>query len=360
MAGTYNLVVANAYGSATSAVARLTVAMAPIVLSQPRDLVATNGDVVVFSVTAQGTAPLSYQWFLNETVPLAGATGSELNLGRVALAQAGRYSVVVTNAYGTVASTLAQLTVVSGPEIQSQPKDREVSRGSSASFDVVATGNPAPSFQWLLNGTPVPDATNASLVIDNVQEPNLGLYSVVVSNSVRSITSAPARLSLLEGPPRILAQPSDATAIPGGTARFSVSVFSTTPVSCQWYFNGDQPVSGATSETLDLAAISIAQRGSYHVALSNEFGVTLSASAQLRVLVKPEMLYFSRVGDLVTFTFSTETNLLYTLYYADQPNPGNWILMPKPAPQRPGNGLPMSIQDPKATNGGRFYKILVE
>ena len=116
-AGAYDCVVTNPAGTAVSNVAILTVtAVAPAISVQPAPQSTLVGGTATFSVAATGTAPLSYQW-CKSTVPLAngggisGANTSTLTLTGVALADAGGYDVIVTNAAGAVISSTAALTV---------------------------------------------------------------------------------------------------------------------------------------------------------------------------------------------------------------------------------------------------------
>ena len=77
--GGYSVVVSNVYGSATSAVARLTVAAAaPVIVTQPTDQTIMVGQDATFTVGASGTAPLAYQWYYNTNTLLAGRTNSSL------------------------------------------------------------------------------------------------------------------------------------------------------------------------------------------------------------------------------------------------------------------------------------------
>ncbi|MBI5387580.1 MAG: immunoglobulin domain-containing protein [Verrucomicrobia bacterium] len=85
----------------------------PVIVAQPQDRQATIGGNVTFSVRASGTAPLNYQWSFNGQ-PLAGSMSSVLVLSNAQPTQAGLYSVVVSNALGTVASREATLTVSTG------------------------------------------------------------------------------------------------------------------------------------------------------------------------------------------------------------------------------------------------------
>ena len=85
-------------------------ATAPTITTQPVGRTAAAGANVSFSVTANGTAPLNYQWRLNGA-NLSGATNSTLALTSVTANQAGNYTVVVNNSAGSVTSSPALLTV---------------------------------------------------------------------------------------------------------------------------------------------------------------------------------------------------------------------------------------------------------
>ena len=82
---------------------------------------------------------------------VAGATSNSLTLANLTLANAGSYAVVVTNAFGSVTSAVAVLTVVQGPTITSQPTAPvSIVQGEKLSLKVGATG-PASCYQWLAN-----------------------------------------------------------------------------------------------------------------------------------------------------------------------------------------------------------------
>ncbi|HMP81646.1 MAG TPA: FG-GAP-like repeat-containing protein [Verrucomicrobiota bacterium] len=84
--------------------------VSPTVVTQPTNQTVVAGGTASFTVTASGDAPLWYQWHSNN-VAIANATNSTLTLTNVQLAQAGHYSVVVTNLYGTTTSSNALLIV---------------------------------------------------------------------------------------------------------------------------------------------------------------------------------------------------------------------------------------------------------
>jgi sugar lactone lactonase YvrE len=110
----FDVVVSNAGGTVTSVGTVLTVApvtVAPSILVQPQDATVLSGGAATFTVTADGTAPVSFQWRRNGT-EIAGANNATLNLSSVALAEDGSvFTVVVTNSAGTATSAAATLHV---------------------------------------------------------------------------------------------------------------------------------------------------------------------------------------------------------------------------------------------------------
>jgi len=111
-AGTYRARVSNAAGMAISEEAFLMVnpAIAPSIALQPRQLTVVPGGKVSLWVEAEGSAPLRYQWS-KDGVPIAGATGKFLELSAAESGDAGDYTVVVSNAGGSIASDLAVVAV---------------------------------------------------------------------------------------------------------------------------------------------------------------------------------------------------------------------------------------------------------
>ena len=197
--GNYLVVVTNLAGSVTSQVATLTVLVPPSITSQPQSRTNVVNTSASFSVTASGTAPLSYQWRRYET-NLIGAPGSTLNLASVQLTNAGDYTVVVTNAAGSVTSQVATLTVLAPPSIALQPQSRTNLVGTVATFSVVATGTRPFSYQWRRGSTNLAGATTSIIQIGNVQAADAGNYAVVVTNIIGSVTSQVATLTVVGKP----------------------------------------------------------------------------------------------------------------------------------------------------------------
>jgi hypothetical protein len=110
-AASYRCVVSNSAGSATSTAATLTVIVPPTVTGQPQNAnVLQSGTSATFTVTATGTAPLSYQWQF-EGAPISGATLSSYTDSSVQTADIGNYACVVSNPAGSATSSDASLTI---------------------------------------------------------------------------------------------------------------------------------------------------------------------------------------------------------------------------------------------------------
>jgi hypothetical protein len=118
-AGDYDLVVTNLYGSTTSSVATVTVIAVP---SITKDLAGMTGTIysganfAQWSIIAAGGQPLHYTWLKNGSTPV-GTDSPTLTLNNVSVSDGGKYSVIVTNSYGSITSHTNQLNVVASPDL---------------------------------------------------------------------------------------------------------------------------------------------------------------------------------------------------------------------------------------------------
>ena len=243
------MLVNNPYGATNSSVAMLTVyAVPPFITGQPASQTNMVGTTASFTVTASGTPPLSFQWSLNNT-NLASATNATLVLTNLQLNQSGNYSVLVSSPYGATNSSVAVLTVYAVPPfITGQPASQTNMVGTTASFTVTAGGTPPLSYQWSFNSTNLASATNATLILTNLQLNQSGNYSVLVSNPYGATNSSVAVLTVYAVPPFITGQPASQTNFVGTTASFSVTAGGTPPLSYQWSLNNTN-LASATNAT---------------------------------------------------------------------------------------------------------------
>ena len=241
-----------------------------------------------FSVVASGAPPLNYQWFLNGTAlfdnsRVSGSTNASLSISNAQFSDIGTYTVVISNAFGSVISSGAVLTVISPPFLtQQSATNQTVPAGTDVTLSVSAQGTPPLSYQWLFNGTNLSGATNAALLLTNVQPGASGDYSLIVTNLYGS-TQTDMLLTVTDSPPYILTQPVGQSVAVGQSITLSVSARGSLPLNYQWRFNGVN-VSGATNAALALTNLNCPQTGYYDVAISNPFGEIVSAKVLLNVV----------------------------------------------------------------------------
>lgn len=191
-AGPYSVIVSNQHGFELSQVATLT--LAPIlVTSQPANQTILINSNKTFTVNVTGTAPLDFYWQLNGN-PIV-ATSNSLSLNPATLADAGTYSVTISNAYGStnvIFSLQVQPSFILAPLIN-QP----AFANGTASFSLPVQTLIPTTYQWLFNDSKIADATNTTLSVSNIQRSQAGNYSIVLSNQFELVTNS-AWLALVE------------------------------------------------------------------------------------------------------------------------------------------------------------------
>jgi uncharacterized delta-60 repeat protein len=166
--------------------------------NQPISRTNNAGTAATFYAFAAGASPV-YQWFkdgvpLSDTASISGSSSSTLTISNALGGDAGSYTVVATNTFGAVTSSVATLTVLD-PCIFAQPLFLYSAVGSNATFAVGAAGTSL-TYQWRKDGVPVPGATNSVLQLNNLQIVDAGFYDVVVSGAYGTATSGKAPLNL--------------------------------------------------------------------------------------------------------------------------------------------------------------------
>ena len=196
-AGNYSVIVSNAAGAVTSATAMLTVGSnsAPAITNQPANVAVIVSNSATFSVEATGGTPLNYRWYFNSTNSV-GLNTNSLTLANVLAANAGNYSVVITNAFGSVTSAPAVLTVNFPPVITNPPVSLAVIIGNPATFVVGVAGDATLNYQWYFNVTNAVGFNTNTFALASVQAADAGVYSVVITNASGTATSAPASLTV--------------------------------------------------------------------------------------------------------------------------------------------------------------------
>ena len=304
--GVYSVVVTNLVGSVTSSNAVVWVVAPPGIATQPSNAVALLGASTNFTVVCSNadTSLLNYQWWYSNTAShasnaISGATSSSYNISSIGTNNGGGYFVIVTNVAGKATSEVATLTVLTVPTIWQQPTNTAVAVGTNLTNYVGATGGLL-GYQWRNGTNLVLGATNALLVITNAQTTNSGNYTVIITNTVGTVTSDPPAVVWVVAPPVITNSPSTAGAIPGDDHTFVVAVSNAANslLSYQWYFNAtiltqagitapSNAVKGQVFDSYYLSGVYTNDNGYYAVVVTNLAGAATSTVAQLMVQVPP-------------------------------------------------------------------------
>ncbi len=206
--------------------------------------------------------------------------------------------------------------LVGTPRIVRGPTNQTVVAGATVQLSVEAVGARPLRYHWRKNGISLPNQQSRILQISPVSLSDAGVYSVVVSNSLGTATSAPARLTVL-GPPRILEQPRSLTRVVGEMATFKVVAEGTAPLRYRWRHDGTA-IPGGTNDVLTIPAVSPNHAGKYTVEVFNAYGQVLSETATLSVLFPP-MIAIQPRGQTVevnaTVTFFVEATGTQPLSY---------------------------------------------
>jgi hypothetical protein len=243
------------------------------------------GNTLPPGIAAQGAVLQGGKWVVNPsngTLVLSGTPTA-----------AGTYNISIsgyqyTNLTGPVTNATAQIVVAAAanaaPVFTSQPASVSTIAGGNATFTVNFTGTPTPAVQWLKNGAAIAGANSATLALSNVTAADAAIYSAQLTNSLGSVTSATATLTVSPAPaaPAFTTLPVAQAVTVGGTVTFSVAVSGVPTPTLQWLKDGSG-IDGATGTTLTLTNVQTTDAGAYAVTASNSSGNVTSAAATLTV-----------------------------------------------------------------------------
>jgi formylglycine-generating enzyme required for sulfatase activity len=288
--GVYWVRVSNAAGSADSSTATITVG--PGITVQPVSTTISSGQSASLTVSAQGSAPLTYQWYQGAVGTTTTPVGTNSpGFTTSALSSHASYWVRVSNAAGNISSTGATVSV--RPSITTQPVSTTIISGQQATLAVAAAGPGPFTYQWYQGNqgsTTTPVGTNSASFTTPTLSSNTP-YWVRVSNSAGSVDSSSAIISVIF-PPVITSQPVSTTIGSGNTPTLSVAVSGTGPLAYQWY----QGAVGETTKPVGTNAATfttpvLTTTTTYWVRVSNSAAVIDSDLATLSVVSFPDLSY---------------------------------------------------------------------
>ena len=300
----YQAVFTNNLGTATSKAATLTVNGAPVVTTDPSNQFAAVGQPATFTAAAVGNPTPTVQWQVSTNggvtyTNIASATSATYTF-TVAAGQDGYlYQAVFTNSAGNATSAAAKLSIATAPVITQSPTSQTVNDGNSVTFTAGASGNPAPTVQWIVSTdggktfTIVPGATTTTLTFVASAAQNGNLYAAVFTNSAGG-TSSPGiattanALLNVQFAPTVTTNPTSQSVPVGQTATFVVAATGNPAPNIQWEQSTDGGVNfsvlfGQNSPTLSFIVAANQAGYKYKAVVSNFVGSATSTTAVLSI-----------------------------------------------------------------------------
>lgn len=269
----------------------VTACTAPGISSQPQAAPASinPGNSSTLSVTATGSATLSYQWYLVPVGNTSQPVGTNSSSISVSPNVDTSYWVRVTNGCGSIDSNSVRVTVTAScvpASIQQQPiaTPSTISTGQSSQISVVGGGTGPLSYQWYVGttgntGTPVPGGTNAQVSVSPTTTTN---YWVRITNACGQADSNSATVTFSNGcaPPNVLVQPQDQTVTPGQVSLFVG--YTGTSGNVNWY-QGTAPDTSHFVGSGQNLQINVTQTTQFWAQITNNCGVANTRTATITV-----------------------------------------------------------------------------
>jgi len=315
----------------------------PVITTQPLTQHDCTGGSISLSVSANYA--ISYQWNFNGS-PIPGATNATYSLPGATSANAGNYTVTVTNGIGSVTSSVAAVAV--GSTITLNPTSVSLHPAQTGTFSVAAQGLTPFTYQWFqipsggTTGVAISGATSSTYTTPGVDMTYNGAkYYAAVTDSCAGtpLDSTQATLTVTAGntSPTIITQPEGVSVTAGSTTSFSVVATGTPALSYQWYripagMTAGTAIPGATSATYNVPASATTtanDQDAYYVVVSNAYGQAISQHATLAVgngillqITGQPVTQYVNVGDSATYQVTAVSSLPLTYQWFEAP-PGS-------------------------------------
>ncbi|XP_073979424.1 cell adhesion molecule Dscam2-like isoform X3 [Rhodnius prolixus] len=353
-AGRYVCVVTNALGEDRRTFS-LTVNTPLVVIVRPQHQTVDGGSSIFLNCTVQGGSNQYRLAWLKNTHPLDEDTrirflenGKVLSITEVSKEDGGMYQCLARTPLQTEQGT-AQITLESySPELRSTFIEQTVRTGVIVSLECRATGSPPPSIFWSLDDIPL--SPRGEYLISSQQDPitgdvvsflnvshtrvqNGGLYACTAVNNLGSVVHR-AALNVYGSPtPR---QPTNLTAVDGGSALLHCPVAGYPLANTVWMFKGGQihyKHSILSNGTLYLnSLVKGTDDGPYSCTASNHQGHSASGHVYLNIMKPPEIQEFHFPSNLQE---GHRAHVSCTVISGDLPIQMTWLKDGRPVPREP-------------------------
>lgn len=307
--GTWNVVVRDLATGTTGAVQSVEVRLhgtevtAVTASTPPVNMIVREGQPFSFSVTASGTPEYTYQW-RKDGENISGATSSTYSDPSAVLAEAGTYSVVISNGYSSV-------TAQASLGVYQTPDPLAVGPLGGPVTIPVTTAGPGLTYQWKRNGSDlVAGAKYAGVASPSLTVNNLvagddssvgGNYELcLILPGTPPVLAGPVALTVAQPPAFVGAPPGGQIVLAGTTASFAVNATGYQPISYQWARNSTI-IGSAAGPTYSRPNVVVADAGTYTALLTNLAG-NVTATMPLAVVQPASPTAATFVGGTLNLT----------------------------------------------------------
>ena len=174
------------------------------------------------------------------------------------------------------------------PTISVQPASGNPVAGTDVPLAVTAAGAPTLGYQWIHDGQTIAEARSSNYTIPSARILDWGNYQVVVMNGQGATVSSNAVI-IVRQPAVIAKQPASRSVLSGTNVTFTVTALGQGKLTYQWTYN-NLPITGATTNSLTLRGVTLANEGAYRVVVTDSVGSVTSEAAALVVYDRPVFL----------------------------------------------------------------------
>jgi hypothetical protein len=303
-------IIKNIAGTSRSNTANIKIATAPQIVTQPSSLIVGKNKNVTYSLSATGTEPLNYKWYVNN-IPVLNLNNKNYSFNSgdtIRSTKPKSIYCVVSNIAGSVTSNKVNFNVVNGPIILTQPTNLIVKSGTSSSFTVSAIGDAELSYQWFEYNSLISGETLSSYTIQNPTT-NKSIYCKVKDSTGETNTD---NVSLIiEQLPIITSQPITDYVIINSNATFTISATSLTPIYYKWFIDDVEDLIN-TSNSLTIE--NITQNKTVYCKLSNLAGEIQSQTVSASLATPPTI-----TNQPISLDLDQYTNALFEVYVDGTP-----------------------------------------
>lgn len=281
---------------ADSSTATVTVRQPAAITAHPQSVTINSGETATMSVTATGTAPLTYQWYQGSSGNTASPVGTNSStFTSPALTAATSYWVKVTNTANPTGanSNTATVSLTQPAAITTHPQPKSIDYNTTATLNVTASGTSPLTYQWYQGAsgdTAIPVGTNSATFTSPALTTSTS-YWVKVTNAANPAGAASDAATVTVGsfvPISIVTQPAASVFIQrGNKATLNVTATGSVPRTYQWYQGpvGDTTTPVGTNSATFITPI-LAAETSYWVRVGNG-GSTMDSDA---AVVTPSLM----------------------------------------------------------------------